>query len=300
MKKLFSLLLALALLLSLFACSDEPPAPNDGGDTAPAPQANPVTDFEYSVSRQPDCIGITKYVGTSTSIVFPETIDGLPVTIIGGYLLYDSDVRYSIESVVIPDTVETVANMTFSGCKSLVSVDFGEGVRSIGESAFENCTALKKVILPPCLESIGASAFSYCTAVEEVFIPKTVVSWNYHGGEGGPFSGNEKPGALKKITIEDGLVSLGSKDGAGIFSNAPLLEELVIPASVKSIEPYAFHSCTGLKSVTFLGDAPEVKAHVFGYVNTETSSKSLVIYYDPATEGWDDTVLREYQLVPIE
>lgn len=290
MKKLFSLLLALALLLSLFACSDEPPAPNDGGDTAPAPQANPVTDFEYSVSRQPDCIGITKYVGTSTSIVFPETIDGLPVTIIGGYLLYDSDVRYSIESVVIPDTVETVANMTFSGCKSLVSVDFGEGVRSIGESAFKNCTALQKIILPPKLETIGTDAFYNCSSATEIFVPKTVKAWGRDDSRG-TFAGCT---ALKTLTFEDGLEQIGYW---ATFSGAESLESIEIPASVKKIAPLCFNACPSLKTVVFHGDAPEATLasgsnvqYVFDYTN---ANEDLVIYYDPATNGWDTVAWRE-------
>lgn len=318
MKKIFALVLVLVMLLSVFtACNDEAPGPDDRGmadtgDTsaeqndgeegeASKPEANPITDFEYSYSERYGGIGITKYVGTSKSIVFPDTIEGLPVAIIGGFVLAsESNMGDLIESVVIPDTVEIIAPMAFWGCKNLVSVDFGEGVREIQEQAFMYCTSLEKIILPPKLESIGADAFSYCTAVKEIFIPKSVTSWNYNAGDYGLFSGYEKPSALTKITIEDGLVSLGSKYGSGMFCNAPLLEELVIPASIKLIEPYAFDSCTGLKSVKFLGDAPEVDENLFGYVGTVTSSENLVIYYDPATKGWDDTPLRQYMLVPIK
>ena len=290
MKKLFSLLLALALLLSLFACSDEPPAPNDGGDTAPAPQANPATDFEYTVMRQPDCIGITKYVGTSTSIVFPETIDGLPVTIIGGGLLSGSDVRYAIESVVIPDTVETIVDGAFSNCKSLVSVDFGAGVRSIGESAFENCTALQKIILPPKLETIGADAFYNCSSATEIFVPKTVKAWGRDYSRG-TFGGCA---ALTTLTFEDGLEQIGYW---ATFSGAESLESIEIPASVKKIAPLCFNACPSLKTVVFHGDAPEATLasgsnvqYVFDYTN---ANEDLVIYYDPATNGWDTIAWRE-------
>ena len=298
MKKLFSLLLALALLLSLFACSDEPPAPNDGGDTAPPPQANPVTDFEYSVGREPDCIGITKYVGTSTSIVFPETIDGLPVTIIGGYLLYDSDVRYSIESVVIPDTVETIVDGAFSNCKSLVSVDFGAGVRSIGESAFENCTALQKIILPPKLETIGADAFYNCSSATEIFVPKTVKAWGRDYSRG-TFGGCA---ALTTLTFEDGLEQIGYW---ATFSGAESLERVEIPASVKRIAPLAFNACPSLTTVVFKGDVPTTTEQsslerIFGYPSLN-APKNLTIYYDPATEGWDTVAWREvYRLEPLQ
>ena len=309
MKKILALGLVFVMLLSVFtACNKSPDGggSEDAGDTntgendgdgASKPEANPITDFEYSVKK--DSVSITKYIGTSKTVVFPDFIAGLPVTIIGEFVMAsENDIASLIESVVIPDTVERIGPMAFWGCKKLVSVDFGEGVREIQEQAFMYCTSLEKIILPPKLESIGADAFSYCTAVKEIFIPKSVTSYN--AGDYGLFSGYEKPSALTKITIEDGLVSLGSKYGSGMFCNAPLLEELVIPASIKLIEPYAFDSCTGLKSVTFLGDAPEVKENLFGYVGTVTSSENLVIYYDPATKGWDDTPLRQYMLVPIK
>lgn len=300
MKRLFALLLALMLLLSLFSCNDRPPTPDDGGTpdgkeegTAPALEPNPATDFEYTVRRGGGgSISIIKYVGTSKSIVFPKTIDGLPVTVIGGYLL--DDVPNSlIESVVIPDSVHTIVSMAFFGCTSLKSVDFGKGVLEIQDRAFESCTALEKIILPPNLETIGETAFYGCSSATEIFIPKTVKNWGYRNGV---FAGCL---ALQKLTIEDGLEVFG---GMGAFSQATSLKTLEIPASVKKIEHAVFHETTALESVVFLGDAPETDENLFG-PNTEgsqTVSPTLVIYYDPAKDGWDETPLRQYRLVPIE
>ena len=325
MKKLLSLILVFVLLFSLISCNDEPPTPNDGDttndggttggteDTPPAtddggttngggttdgdenastsPAANPITDFEYSYSERYGGIGITKYVGTSKSIVFPEEIEGQPVKIIGGYLLDHFEMRPFLESVVIPDTVEIIADMTFSDCVSLVSVDFGNGVLEIGYEAFRGCKALKKIILPPKLERIGTNAFFGCSSATEIFIPKSVKTWEYDTSKG-TFSGCT---SLKKLTFEEGLEQIGYWS---TFMGAEALEQVEIPASVKKIAPLAFNCCPSLTTVVFKGDAPDVEeGYVFGY---QEFNENLVIYYDPNTEGWQDTLLHHYTLKPID
>ena len=139
-------------------------------------------------------------------------------------------------------------------------------------------------------------AFRNCSALEEVFIPKNLKNWASSASYG-IFSDCT---ALHTISIEDGLEVLGGQYGT--FSRAIALKTLVIPASVKKIADNAFHATTSLESVTFLGDAPQVKANVFGVSGegSQTVSQKLIIYFDPNTNGWDDTSLRQYSLVPIE
>ena len=198
----------------------------------------------------------------------------------------------SIESVVIPDSVKFVVARAFYGCDQLKTVDFGDGIIEIQEEAFYKCTALESIILPKNLETIGEGAFYGCTSATEIYIPKTLTNWS--AGYQYPIFGFCT--ALETLTIEDGLSVL---EGAGSFCCASSLKNLVIPASVEKIGDVAFHSATALESVTFLGDAPQVSENVFGYPNTETASPNLVIYYDPNTSGWDDTVLSQYHLVSI-
>ena len=311
MKKLLALLLVFVMLFSLFACKEEPPTPSGdgtaGGETAnggegdsatngtpSAPEANPASDFEYSTMEEREGMAINKYIGTSKNLVFPETIDGLPVTVIGSYLLDDEKMPL-IESVIIPDTVKIIAPRTFMGCENLKTVDFGEGVTEILESAFEGCIALEKAILPPKLETIGASAFYECTALEEVFIPKTVTTWGrtFTRGAFGACA------SLTKITIEEGLETMGF---CCEFALSSSLQEIEIPASVKKIGTQLFVGCTSLTKVVFRGNAPIVEReneliNVFGY---EDFKDDLVIYYDPATEGWDTVEWRgRYRMEPL-
>ena len=143
MKKLISLALAFIMCilpLLLFSCSNKP-------------EPNPLTDFEYGYREEYGGMSITKYIGTSKSIVFPEEIDGQPVKIIGGYLLDEGEMRPLIESVVIPDTVEVIALSTFSGCKNLSKVIFEvELFECYAKGFLEECgemlTEMEKEMLP--------------------------------------------------------------------------------------------------------------------------------------------------------
>lgn len=275
MRKFFALLSALSLLIvSLSGCNL-------------ISEANPAADFEYGFSREGG-ISIREYIGSDKTVVIPSKIDGQAVTVIAG----GAFVGTSIESVVIPDSVNIVVARAFYGCDQLKTVDFGDGIIEIQEEAFYKCTALESIILPKNLETIGEGAFYGCTSATEIYIPKTLTNWS--AGYQYPIFGFCT--ALETLTIEDGLSVL---EGAGSFCCASSLKNLVIPASVEKIGDVAFHSATALESVTFLGDAPQVSENVFGYPNTETASPNLVIYYDPNTSGWDDTVLSQYHLVSI-
>ena len=277
MRKFFALLSALSLLIvSLSGCNL-------------ISEANPATDFEYGFSEIYDGIFIKEYIGSDKTVVIPSKIDGQAVTMIAG----GAFVGTSIESLVIPDSVKFVVARAFYGCDQLKTVDFGDGIIEIQEEAFYKCTALESIILPKNLETIGEGAFYGCTSATEIYIPKTLTNWK-NGGYSHPTFYEST--ALETLTIEDGLSVLG---GYSSFSCASSLKNLVIPASVEKIGDVAFHSATALESVTFLGDAPQVTENVFGYPNTETASPNLVIYYDPNTSGWDDTVLSQYHLVSI-
>ena len=275
MRKFFALLSALSLLIvTLSGCNS-------------ISEANPATDFEYGFSREGG-ISIRDYIGSDKTVVIPSKIDGQAVTMIAG----DAFAGTSIESVVIPDSVNIVVARAFYGCDQLKTVDFGDGIIEIQEEAFYKCTALESIILPKNLETIGEGAFYGCTSATEIYIPKTLTNWS----EGDHYPTFFNCTALETLTIEDGLSVLG---GAGLFCCASSLKNLVIPASVKKIGDGAFHGATALESVTFLGDAPQVTENVFGRPNTVTSGPNLVIYYDPNTSGWDDTVLSQYHLVSI-
>ena len=157
MKKTVSLLLALALVLSIFSiCGIGSYAvdPVDG-------------DFTYTVVD--GCAKIKKYTGSAAHLVIPDTLGGYPVTIIG---MTAFKANKSIISVVLPATVTTLEARAFANCYNLEEITIPSNVTSIGTYCFEN-TNIHKVYC-----DAGSAADDYFdnnyTHVEVTVFPKVV------------------------------------------------------------------------------------------------------------------------------
>lgn len=103
-------------------------------------------------------------------IVVPSTINGENVSIIAVQAFYSE----SIESVVLPDTVNTIQEKAFYKCLSLKSIHLGTGIVIIGNKAFFNCSSLRSIYLPDSLEYLGEYAFAYCSELESVRINNSI------------------------------------------------------------------------------------------------------------------------------
>lgn len=105
----------------------------------------------------------------------------------------------SLETIVIPDSVEIIGSAAFYSCKELTTVEMSgnnlkelgikafyccgnltsidlsnSSLEEIGESAFSDCTSLKSVTLPDTLKKISYNAFFDCYEIEELYIPESV------------------------------------------------------------------------------------------------------------------------------
>lgn len=305
MKKVVLFLLISAMLLtSLLGCNFR--------------KENPPSDFEYSIDEDGG-VRITKYVGDGLHVVIPEQIEGRNVVKIDDNAFYNS----SIKTLVMPDTVKWIGLSAFYSCvslekvqfsKNLISVNskafancislreadlsadtmqfigieafancielrtvkFGKNITEIQELAFKFCGALKKIILPENLQKIGQYAFRDCFSATEIFIPKTLEEWGWLAFE--------STVSVTKITFEDGLRRIGFYGG---FTKCQV-KEVTIPSSVERIGDLAFAEIPYLEKVYFEGNAPRVGDDVFAGMG-----QKITCYYDPATEGWDTTSLRD-------
>ena len=80
--------------------------------------------------------------------------------------------------MIIPDTVTSVDEYTFSGWQSLEAVVIPDSVSTIGWSAFYSCKNLKNVVLPNSLVSIKSSAFSKCDSLTNIYYGGTISDWS--------------------------------------------------------------------------------------------------------------------------
>ena len=139
-------------------------------------------------------------------------------------------------SVVLPSSLDRVADGAFGYCSNLVHVDMGHGVRTIGSGAFGQCYSLRTIRFAETLESIEGGAFGYAK-IKELVLPKN----------------------LKSI-------------GDGCFSENNSLTSIVFPASIEHIGSGAF---TGgdmkIKTVTVATPEPvSILDGTFSNVSTTT------------------------------
>ena len=215
MKKVISLFLSLAMLLSIVS----------------------VVDFSaFAFVKTGSCgNNVTYSLDTSTGVL---TISGTGA--MNDYSSTNSPFNYNsnIKSVIIGNGVTSIGNSAFYGCISLANVTIPNSVTSIGNSAFEGCTRLTSVTIPNSVTSIGYSAFNNCKNLISITIPSSVISIG-----NSVFSGCI---SLANVTMPNSVTSIC--DGA--FYNCRSLTSVTIPDSVTSIGDWAFRGCTSLTSIT--------------------------------------------------
>lgn len=195
-----------------------------------------------------------KYTG---HIVIPETVTyGKTYSVVGiGNSVFSHD---EIISVVIPNSVKTIANFAFYGCEKLESVTIGNGVTIIEHDAFRACYALKSIEIPSSVTTIGGNAFLTCRALKNATIPNSVTTI-----EGSAFSGCS---SLDKVIIPNSVTSVGDR----VFFGCSSLTSIEIPGSLKNIEAQMFQECRRLKSVTIKDGVTNIGYSVFAYCDSLT------------------------------
>ena len=152
-------------------------------------------------------------------------------------------------SVTIPNSVTSIGNEAFYGCRGLTSVTIPNSVTSIGYSAFSWCSSLTSVTIPNSVTSIRNSAFSACSGLTSI----NVASGNTHYSSIDGVLYNyvqdtliQCPGAKTSVTIPNSVTSIRN----WAFYGCRGLTSVTIPNSVTSIGSSAFEDCSGLTSVT--------------------------------------------------
>ena len=118
----------------------------------------------------------------------PEIVSSIGEYAISGYYSLFSIVlpshlkrigRYSfsfsgITSIIIPDTVTTVCDAAFKGCKNLQSISLPSELEVLEDEIFTACYALNDISIPETLQRIGKSVFNDCKALTTITLPEHV------------------------------------------------------------------------------------------------------------------------------
>ena len=195
--------------------------------------------FEYR-TLEDGSVMITGYKGSDADLVFPETLDGKPVSALGRSFDIKTVSVKNIRSITVPNTMTTIEPGAFQFAEFLTEFriaedhpvlafedgvlynrkdgilllylksntaehfDVPDGIREIGELAFFR-SRLVSVHIPGSVERIGKESFYQCTA-------------------------------LTDAALSEGLKSIETD----AFTNCDRLNRIVIPASVTEIGESVF------------------------------------------------------------
>ena len=200
--------------------------------------------------------------------------------IIPGSVYYFGEGAFSrccnLESVTIEDRVYKISEGAFSDCVKLSNIILGGDVKVIESGAFSNCINLKKIIIPESVNTIDRGAFYGCTRLVEVYNLSNISIDSYDDSCAGDYARTIHKSLDEESIIEvvgdyifldldkpylfqylgdDKIITLPDSFQGQDYSIYPyafvssLIEEIIIPDSVKEIGAYAFSECSNLKTV---------------------------------------------------
>ena len=221
-------------------------------------------------------------------IVIPAYYRGLPVKRIaeGGFAMYKPTAyiapnpytRYLLnevtEEIVLPATLEEIGPWGLAGMSKLESVVIPDSVTKLEKRAFYGCINLKTVKLPAGLKEIPERCFEAC--------------------------------GLAEITLPDGLETIGNRAfcarGVRFYPEKhdvyidQSFTDVVIPASVKTIEGRAFYGCQKLKNITLKGLPEELKPGAFDDTAWYHARPNGPVYLGDILMEYNGTMPEDYTL----
>ncbi|MBR6117949.1 MAG: leucine-rich repeat domain-containing protein [Paludibacteraceae bacterium] len=107
---------------------------------------------------------------TITSFAFGDQVEIIP-----NYLCYNMK---QLDTVVLPQSLQTIGNYAFAYCSALKGVEIPTSVTLVAKNSFSYCTALKRFAFPEGITTVATEVLYGCTALEEVVIPASVTTIN--------------------------------------------------------------------------------------------------------------------------
>lgn len=188
--------------------------------------ANPASDFVYDMAPDGQGVMITSYKGKSTTVVIPDTIEGLPVTQIGenspwGRVFPHTMYKKSYNTpytITVPKSVKVLGTGAFMGIKGKINIDLSN-ITAIGKEAFAESDLSGTIKISKDLKFTGPDAFR-----------KTKIT---------------------AVIIEEGVTELGYEDYVpdGMFMDCPNLKSITLPSSLAELRGCVFNNCPALAEV---------------------------------------------------
>ena len=124
--------------------------------------ANTVT-FEYGYLINGN-ICVDNCIANESVVIIPSNIDGHPVTSLANNFLANTS---GIHTVIIPDSVKSIGDYAFCGCRDLENIEISKNLKEI-PMGFCQKTKLASVKIPDSVTVINPSAFCSCFALSNI------------------------------------------------------------------------------------------------------------------------------------
>ena len=201
-----------------------------------------------------------KGIGTciDTNIVIPSTYNGLPVILIAFEAFANCDL---VESIIVPEGVETISDSAFAFCDSLKYVSIPSSVNYIGYGAFGSCPSLKNI-------AVDKNNANYRSIDGNLYNATGSALFTYAAGK-----------TNNSFVIPNHVTSVFE----GAFAHSESLTTVTIPNSVTSIGSYTFYNCSSLVSINFQGTKDQWDTMYKGSKWDEKTGNYNVCFIDGTT-----------------
>jgi uncharacterized repeat protein (TIGR02543 family) len=238
-------------------------------------------DLRYIVSSTNQVIIIDNVAPSFSRLTVPESIDDMPVTMIGDYAFNEVAITY----LSLPNSLQTIGKYAFSNNLALSNVFFGidSQLTTIKERAFYS-TSIYHVFIPLNVSTLGAYVFSNISNLliytEHLTKPSGWEStWN---NDARPVTWGIKDYNIMNhvyymIKQDDSLIITGSEMGV----RSIIIPDIINGVAVTTIETNAF-TYMGLMSVIIPSSVTHIKDYAF------TGNPYLTIYtkHQVIPAGW--------------
>lgn len=244
--------------------------------------AETYENFHYQIINGGNAVEITGCSGLNNDIVVPDSIEGIPVTIIGEHAFAECRL---IHSIILPNTLKHIGENAFYGCANITTLTIPNGVESIGDFAFGNCRALTTCTIGSNVSLIGSDAFHYCRSLINIFVDDDNSIYSdidgvllcdnntnlvqYPIGRTGVYTIPDCVSiigyrafyysTLTSIILSDNITRIEQFSFSSCFS----LISVMIPSKVNYLGDFAFVLCKNLTSVTIEYGLTEIGSHAF-------------------------------------
>ncbi len=193
-----------------------------------------------------------------------------------------------LTGIKIPCSVKSIGNNAFKDCDSVCEatvpgsqcgIPFGNvtnlvisaGTTSIGYRAFYGCNALTSVSIPNSVNNMDASAFLYCNNITKLAIPQMLCNWRFQ-----EWYFSSCWDKITDIEIQEGATGIGEWAFEGCA-----FKSVVLPSTLRVIEEGAFGSCSSLTNIVIPANVNTIEEYAFEYC---THLASFVV--DEANESY--------------